>query len=389
MKQTGMTKIKVLHVTFDMRIGGTEQVIKNLIESSDHEQFDMSILCIESPLGPFADDLIAKGVTITALSRNPGFDYRLLKQIRNHIKQHHIDMLHCHQYTPWVYGALAALGTGAKVIFTEHGRFYPDSTTWKRRLINPLLHKITASTTAISQATKEALVTYEYIPAKDIKVIYNGISPLKVDQQQVEQLRKELGIGENTLCLGTIARLDPIKNHTMMLRAFRQVLDSGIDARLLIVGDGEMRKSITDMITELNLERHVIMTGYQAKPQNHLALMDIYLLSSLSEGTSMTLLEAMSLGKPCVVTDAGGNSEIVINKVNGLVTPNDNADHFSSAVIALTTNHGLLKNMGANSFIRYRDNFSSSSMAIIFGNLYLDIASIMNLEPSIHDNPGQ
>lgn len=361
-----------------MRIGGTEQVIKNLIENSDQEQFDMSILCIESPLGPFADDLLAKGITITALNRAPGFDYRLIKQIRSHIKKHRIEILHCHQYTPWVYGALAALRTNAKVIFTEHGRFYPDSSSWKRKLINPWLHKITTATTAISQATKQALVDYEYIPADDIQVIYNGIAPLKVDPQQVEQLRKELGIGANTLCLGTIARLDRIKNHPMMLRAFRQVLDSGIDAKLIIVGDGEMRQTITDMITELNLEHHVIMTGYQPKPQHHLALMDIYLLSSLSEGTSMTLLEAMSLGKPCVVTDAGGNPEIVNDKVNGLVTPNNNADLFASAVIALSTNHGLMKNMEANSFTRYRDNFSSSSMAIMFSNLYFDMASIMN-----------
>ncbi|MEI8648919.1 glycosyltransferase [Paraglaciecola sp. Hal342] len=89
------------------------------------------------PLGPFAEDLVNQGIHIEALSRKPGFDASLISQIRQHIKAHKIDIIHCHQYTLYVYGALGALMTPAKVIFTEHGRFYPDSTTWKRKVINP------------------------------------------------------------------------------------------------------------------------------------------------------------------------------------------------------------------------------------------------------------
>ncbi len=368
-----MAKIRILHLTFDMRIGGTEQVIKNLIENADTEHFDNSILCIESPLGPFADDLLAKGITIIALSRTPGFDYQLIKQIRCYIKQHNIDVLHCHQYTPWVYGVLAAFVAKTKVIFTEHGRFYPDSSSWKRKLINPWLHQITSATTAISAATKQALVTYEKLPAKDIQVIYNGISPLDINHKEVEKLRQELGINKDTLCLGTVARLDPIKNHPMMLRAFKQILDSGINAKLMIVGDGEMRDAITQLISELGLEHDVLMIGYQAKPQHHLALMDIYLLSSLSEGTSMTLLEAMSIGKPCVVTDAGGNPEIIANQMNGLVTPNDNARIFSDAITSLAKDPRLRKKMAKESYHYFKQKFSATSMTQQFQNLYQHI----------------
>ena len=367
-----MKKIKVAHLTFDMRIGGTEQVIKNLIENSDSQQLDMSIICIESPLGPFADDLLANGTRITAFSRSPGFDRNLIRQIRNHIKQHHIDILHCHQYTPWVYGSLAAFLTRTKAIFTEHGRFYPDSSSWKRKLVNPLLHRITAATTAISHATKDALVTYENLPAKDIQVIYNGISPLAIDQNQVTKLRKSLNIGEKTLCLGTVARLDPIKNHSMMLKAFKQVIDQGIEAKLLIVGDGEMRPVIGNLIKELAITDNVIMTGYQAKPQHHMALMDIYLLSSLSEGTSMTLLEAMSIGKPCVVTDAGGNPEIIKQGVNGFVTQNDNANAFAKAIIRISSDADKKKKMSTESQHRFNKEFSAKLMADQFMHLYID-----------------
>jgi len=368
-----MAKIKVTHLTFDMRIGGTEQVIKNLVENSDPQQVESSILCIESPLGPFADDLLNNGVEITAFSRSPGFDRSLIKQIRGYIKENKIDILHCHQYTPWVYGALAAIATKTRVIFTEHGRFYPDSTTWKRKLINPWLHKITAATTVISKATKDALITYEYLPAKDIQVIYNGIAPLVIDQLQADQLKQELNIEENMLILGTIARLDPIKNHPMMLHAFRKVLNNGVDAKLLIVGDGEMRPIITSLINDLELSQHVIMTGYKSKPHNYLALMDIYLLSSLSEGTSMTLLEAMSIGKPCVVTNAGGNPEIIEHNVNGLVTNNDDSDAFATAIIALSRAPKLRTKMAGKSRYNFEQKFSATSMVNKFLSLYQKI----------------
>jgi glycosyltransferase involved in cell wall biosynthesis len=217
-------KTRIMHLTYDMGIGGTEQVIKSLIEGSDTDLFDMSIFCIEEPIGAFGNMVLEQGTAITSHQRKAGFDLNLLKAIRKHIKRNAIDILHCHQYTPWVYGALAAIGLKKKVVFTEHGRFYPDLSSWKRKLINPLLVNLTARITAISQATKKALNDFEFIPEMKIDVIYNGIKPLQVSNQESKLLRQELGIKDKTIVLGTIARLDPIKNHTMMLNAFSSLL---------------------------------------------------------------------------------------------------------------------------------------------------------------------
>jgi glycosyltransferase involved in cell wall biosynthesis len=368
-----MSKLNILHITFDMRIGGTEQVIKNLILGADPDLFTMSVLCIESPLGPFADDLLAKGITINALARQPGFDVRLISKIRQNITTHKIDIVHCHQYTPYVYGLLGSLFTDAKVIFTEHGRFYPDSSTWKRKLINPIMHKFTAATTAISAATRDALVEYEYLPYENIQVIYNGIIGLKTEPGAVANLADALGIKKNSLLLGTIARLDPIKNHTMMLKAFKRVLNAGIDAQLMIVGDGDERANVEALIDELDLTNNVIMTGYEPKPHNHLALMDIYLLPSLSEGTSMTLLEAMSLGKPCVVTDAGGNPEIVVHNKTGLVTPNDDEQAYAQAMITLANDKQRQAAFGMASKARFEERFSIEHMNKLYEILYTQL----------------
>lgn len=365
-----MTKSNILHITYDMRIGGTEMVIKNLIEGADKDNFTMSVLCIESPLGPFSKSLQNQGVHFYELNRQPGFDTVLITEIRNVIKENNIDIIHCHQYTPWVYGVIAAAFTQTKVIFTEHGRFYPDSSTWKRKLVNPILNLFTDKVTAISQATKDALIEFENIPARSIDVIYNGIAPLKVETAKTQALRQQLNIPKDHTVLGTVARFDPIKNHTMMLNAFAQSLKVHPKSTLIMVGDGEERTNVENTIAKLNITESVILIGYEAEPAHHIALMDIYLLSSLSEGTSMTLLEAMSLSKPCVVTDAGGNPEIVADTINGFVTENDNSVEFSLAINKVIESLQQSSKLGDASFSLFEKQFSETQMNKRFTSLY-------------------
>jgi glycosyltransferase involved in cell wall biosynthesis len=350
-----------MHLTYDMRIGGTEMVIKSLIEGSDPQQFEMSIFCIEAPIGPWGIELQNSGIKISTVERKPSFDMSLLFALRNHIKENKIDVIHCHQYTPWVYGVLAAFGTKTRVVFTEHGRFYPDSSSWKRKLINPWLCKITDHIISISKATKQALVEFENIPEGRIEVVYNGISAPIVCPNKVISLKHKLGIANNTTVLGTISRLDPIKNHLMMLDAFALVLKERSNMVLIIVGDGEESENIKRRISELGIIDKVIMPGYDPQPQHYLALMDIFLLSSLSEGTSMTLLEAMALSKPCVVTDAGGNREVVINNVTGKVTKNNDPIDFANNIL-LTLSSDVHQEFAKKALEVFQRKFHKNSM---------------------------
>lgn len=360
-----------MHVTYDMRIGGTEQVIRNLIEACDAQLTRMSIFCVEEPLGPWGEELRANGIAIYSCARQPGFDFQVLRALRKCIREKQVDVLHCHQYTPWVYGALASLGLRKKVIFTEHGRFHPDSASSKRRYINPLLARVTQHITAISEATKQALVAYEYLPGERIKVIYNGIRGLAPQVESAAQLRKELKIVNGAPVLGTIARFDPIKNHSMMLRAFKAVLEEHPEARLLLVGDGEERPTIERLVEDLDLENHVTLPGYIPQPATWLAAMDVFLLSSFSEGTSMTLLEAMSLGKPCVVTDVGGNPEIVVSGKTGLVSPSDNSPAFAAAINTVIKQHEIeYTQMQKSATERFEKKFTSGTMVEHYMRLY-------------------
>ncbi len=356
--------MNILHITYDMRIGGAEMVIKNIIDGMHGDEFNMSIFCIEDQIGPWGKQLQENGIAIQSYARKSGFDWRLVGKIREYIRACDIDIVHCHQYSPWVYGTLAAIFTKAKVIFTEHGRFYPDSGTTKRKLANFFLMKATSSCTAISKATKQALVTYENIPHRRIEVIYNGIAPLKATDQNRNTATNQ------TFKFGTVARLDPIKNQSMMIKAFARVINEGADAELIIVGDGDMRNTLESLVQQLNITDSVIFTGYKTDPTAFMVNMDVFLLSSLSEGTSMTLLEAMSLGKPCIVTNAGGNPEIIEHGINGIVVDNDDENAFYKAMLDIISDKDLLEKYGAASAALFKSKYCINKLIDNYKRVY-------------------
>ncbi len=354
-----------------MAIAGTEQVIRQLVENTDPERFECAIMCIDGKVGELGQLLADKGFKLHTLARKPsGLDFDVIKQLKQFVKDNDIDVLHCHQYTPYTYGLFASFGTKAKVIFTEHGRFYPDSYKWKRMILNPILSLFTHHITAISKATAEALIKYENFPRKKVKVIYNGINVDTESFKDDGSLRKELNIPDGTKVLGTISRLDPIKNQPMMIEAFAEVLKTHPNTILLIVGDGPERNKLETLCKTLNIEDKVIFTGFKVNPQRYFTIIDIFLLSSLSEGTSMTLLEAMAFKKPAVVTDVGGNPEIVVDGVTGLVTGNKKITEFEKSILYLLEHSENCLTFGIEGQIRYNKEFTSKQMSTCYSELY-------------------
>lgn len=365
-----MQKKNIVHVTFDMRIGGAERVIRQLVENTEKERYHVSLFCIDSPIGPFGTALRTQGYTIGEGFRKPGFDFRLIFRLRRFYREHRIDVAHCHQYTPYVYGVLAALGTGVKVIFTEHGRFYPDRSTTKRKLVNPLLGCCTDHITAISAATRQALIRIENFSVRDVTVLYNGIDGRPYLANKTNLQRNDLSLPEKAFCLGTVARLDPIKNQTMMLRALDAVLRDDDSVHLLIVGDGPERRHLEQEVLRLGLNAHVHFTGFRDDIADLMKLMDVFLLTSFSEGTAMTLLEAMATALPCLATAVGGNPEIVIDGQTGFLVPSDDHHALAEKIMLLRSNPQLAIRLGATGRKRFGEKFSVGTMAKAYEKLY-------------------
>jgi len=362
--------IRVLHITFNMGIGGTEQVIRQLVSNLSADRFSNTILCIDGQIGEIGQQVRAQGISVLSVKRSPGLDLGLVRVIRKTIRQTEADIVHCHQYTPWVYGWLGSLGTDAKVVFTEHGRFHPDRYRYKAMLFNPLMAWMTGGVIAISYATRKALARYEFVPASKIQVIYNGISGLKRDNEAVSTVRRELEIPEGDRIIGTVARLDPVKNQSMMLRAFAQVVSQHPDCWLLMVGDGPSRQNLEHLAITLGITDRVIFTGFRPEPADYLSAMDIFLLTSHTEGTSMTLLEAMSLDIPAITTAVGGNPEIVKNGETGILVPTDSPKELATAINTLLENESIRFSMGEASKRRFDSRFSVTPMVSGYQALY-------------------
>ena len=366
-----------------MRIAGAEQVIRQLVRHTDRKRFDVSVLCLESTMGPFGTELQKAGFEVTCLGRTPGFDVSLVGKVRKHIVQHGIDIVHCHQYTPYVYGVLGALATGCKVVFTEHGRMHPDRAKLKRVFVNPLLNMATDRITAISLATRRALVEYEKFPAKDIKVIYNGIEDMSGDfsSGSAEDGKKKLGIDQHAAVVGTVARLDRIKNHQMMMRAVQKVISTFPDTVLLLVGDGPERPVLEDLVSELELEPSVIITGFLDHAAWTYRTMDVFLLTSFTEGTSMSLLEAISNGLPCVVTDVGGNPEVVKAGENGILIQSNDVDDLAEKICLLLSDPGLKKRFGENARKIFETGFTIGKMIESYERVYDELSPSPAFQP--------
>lgn len=369
---------RVAHLTFHMKIGGAERVIYNLVTAADRSRFDMSVACIDQPLGAFAERLMEGGLKTYSFTRRPGFDRNLLLDLRRLILREKFDILHCHQYTPFVYGGLAALGTGTRVLYTEHGRFYPDRKRLKRTLLNPLLEYCADVITAISEATKRALVQYENFSADKIHVVYNGV-PRPPEPAGIETLISEFPIiRPDSLVFGTVARLDSIKNHSMMIRMMKAIGKDRPEAVLIIVGDGPERSNLESLIHALGLSDRVAITGFREDVESFYPLMHVFLLTSYSEGTAMTLLEAMASGLPSIATNVGGNPEIVEHAKTGFLVGVDADRDFAEFVSMLGSDSDLRDTMGRNARERFDRMFTVKRMVHRYEEVY---QAMCNKEP--------
>lgn len=358
----------VAHVTFDMAIGGTEQVICQLVRGAP--ELRHTVICIDGGPGAMGQALQAEGIPVHALQRKPGLDRELVRGLRGLLREEGVDIAHCHQYTPFVYGALAAFGTKARLIFTEHGRFYPDRSSWKRRLVNPLLASRATSITAISDATARALVEFEGFRRSRIEVIYNGIDQPAAQAFDRATLLAELDVPEDALIIGTIGRLDTIKNFPMMIGAFARLADQHPRLHLVIIGDGPERADLEAVSEASGVADRIRLTGFIDGPRRYLDVFEVFLLSSFSEGTSMSLLESMAAARPAVVTDVGGNAELVHDGQTGCVVASEDEAAFAAAIDTLLADGAQSRAFGEAAQRRFLDTFTVAHMTRQYRRLY-------------------
>jgi sugar transferase (PEP-CTERM/EpsH1 system associated) len=361
----------VLH---SLVVAGAETLVHGMIGRM-RSRWDFSVYVLDE-IGALGEDLRANGVPVTELGRRPGVDAALVRRLGRALRRDRVDLVHAHQYTPWFYATLgAAAGWGRpRILFTEHGRHYPDERRPKRVAFNRLLDPLTDGLVAVSGFVSDCLRDNEGLPESRIRVLYNGIEPEDfVGEVDRVALRAEQGVGPDDPVVGIAARFAPVKDHATLLDAFRLVLDERPDAKLVLCGDGPLRADLEDRARRLELGEAVRFLGVRRDVPALLRTWDLFALSSLSEGTSVTLLEAMAAGLPAVATAVGGNPEIVEDGRTGRLVPRGDAEAFGRAVLDLLSDPERSRDHGEAGRRRVLERFTFSGMVTAYESLYREL----------------
>lgn len=348
--KTQKKPLRILHVVLSMVVGGAEKLVYDMVRHPAFAEHRPVIACLDN-LGELGEKLREEGYSVYVKGRKPGLDWSVVSWLRGIIRKERITVVHAHQYTPLFYTVPAAklLGKRVKVVYTEHGRFYPDRKRWKRSLVNPILAKGVDHLVSISHATADAMADYDNFPRKRIKVIHNGIDVSRMNPPiDLAVKRKELGLRENCRVVGTAARLNQIKNIPMMLRSIKLILEQVPDCYLVIAGQGEDEANLRSMAKKLGISDQVKFIGLRFDLAEIYQLFDVFLLTSFSEGISVTLLEAMASGVPSVVTDVGGNVEVVVPGKTGFLVPVDGDMELSQKVVFFLKQSEQARKFGMN-----------------------------------------
>jgi len=362
------TICQLLH---SLTVGGAE-VLAAALARRLGQRYRFVFACLDH-LGTLGEELRGEGFAVEVLDRRPGIDLNCMRRLRRFWQRERVDLVHAHQYTPFFY-ALAARGLGGRppVLFTEHGRWFPDYPRRKRILFNRLMLRRTDRVVAVGHAVRRALVANEGIADRRIEVIYNGVDGSAFDGPVEDRaaLRERLGFDPKQFVVVQVARLDHLKDHATAIRTIERVAAQRSDARLVLVGEGPEREKIEAEIRSRRVEPYARLLGLRSDVADLLRASDLFLLTSISEGIPVTLIEAMAAALPIVSTDVGGVGEVVEHDKTGLLAPSGDDGALAEAVLRLAESAKLRCQMGQCGRERARTVFSEMQMHAAYQAVY-------------------
>jgi glycosyltransferase involved in cell wall biosynthesis len=360
---------RVLQVVLSLNPGGTERLVIDLVTRL-HADIPMSVCCLDEP-GGWAPDVERVGVGVTALGRRPGFHPSLGAAIARAAARHRATAIHAHHYSPFVYSAIARIRRPAvRLVFTEHGRVSDAPPSTKRRIANLVLARFATEAFAVSADLRTHLLA-EGFPPGAMGVIHNGIDigPLPAAGDR-EAVRRDLGVDAGTLVVGTIARLDPVKHLDALLEAAaRARTQHHLPILVVVIGDGPERAALDARAAAIDMTAHVRFLGRRDDARRWLAGMDVYVNASVSEGISLTILEAMAAGLPVVATRVGGTPEVV-DDTSGVLVPARDVPALAAALVALAADAARRHELGAAARARVESAFTLDRMVATYRRIY-------------------
>lgn len=364
--------VRVAHLVQGLEVGGLEMMVVSLVEGLDRARYTPIVCCYDTA-GTLTQRLAALGIEWHLLPRRPGVDLGYIFKLARLFRSIRADIVHLHNPTAFFYGALAGRLAGVRgVIYTEHGRDF--SASYKVRWANRLLSRLVDRIVVVADFGRRYLVEKEGVAPGKIVTVRNGIDAAPFGNPNPRAVRDRLEIGVDVPLVGIVARLAPIKNHELLIRAMRQVADAVPRAQLLVIGDGSCRAALEALVALLHLGDRVRFLGERSDVPDLLQALDVFVLCSHSEGLSLTLVEACAAGRAIVATDVGGNGEVVERGVNGLLVPSNDEAALAQALIELLKDPERRARMGQQGRARFEREFTLAGMVRAYEDLYRNCA---------------
>jgi glycosyltransferase involved in cell wall biosynthesis len=353
----------VLHVVLSLEVGGLERVVYHLMQAQQGGRYEPLLCCLDRP-GRWGDELAKRGYRVFALDRWGGVRPRILFELLRLIREVQPAVVHAHNPGPLVYAAPAARLARRPLIFTRHG---PGG-----RTSHPLIWRITDQVVAVSEDARRTFLRYNRVLPERTCTIHNGIPDLPpgLSRGERQALRRSLGFDPELPLIGTVCRLEPAKDLGTLLHAFERITAAGTPAQLLIVGDGSQREELQQRRARSPRPERIVLAGMRQDVPAILRVIDIFAVSSILEGLSVSLLEAMAAGLPAVATSVGGNPEAVEHEVSGLLVPPRDPDALAEALLRLLRDPELRARYGRAARAKYEQGFTIEAMRARYEEVY-------------------
>jgi len=367
--------IRVLHVLLSLEPGGLENGVVNVINRLDRDRFASSVCCLKHA-GEFARRIEDPGVAIHELHWRGGNDPRLALRLASLLRRTRPDIVHTRNAEPFFYGfAGAKLARAQALVHSEHGRKFDDRPA--RFAVQRWMSRHTDAIFAVSGQLKSDLVKHIGLPEDSVQVLHNGVDLSRFNTEaragadaaarRREALRREWGVADGALVVGSVGRLVAVKNYALLLRA---VAASRLDIHLVLAGEGPERAALTALAASLGIASRVHLLGHSNNVDRVLGAFDVFVLPSFSEGMSNTLLEAMAAGVPPVASDVGGNGEIVRDGVDGRLFRSDDEAALRACLVALCRDGAERARLGVAARERVLSTFDIRQMIERYEQLY-------------------
>ncbi|MCX5677937.1 MAG: glycosyltransferase family 4 protein [Candidatus Omnitrophica bacterium] len=379
--------VKILRIITRLNIGGPAIHSILLSSSLNGNGYKDTLVCgtvskSEGDMGYLAKDYGVEPVVVPEMGREISLknDLKTFLKLYSIMRSEKPDIVHTHTAKAGALGRLAAIFAGVPIkIHTFHGHVFDGYFSPLKARIFVCVEKFLALYTdrviTVSEAVRNDLINRLRVAEERKSVVI----PLGLDLGRFLEcdknrgwFRKRLGVDDKVMLIGIVGRLVPIKNHKMFLKAARSVLNErpGADIRFVVVGDGELNQFLKEEAKAIGLEHHVIFTGWIEDLASVYSDLDLLVLTSLNEGTPVSLIEAMASAKPVIATAVGGVVDLVKDGYNGLLADsNDHADLARKIIRLMDDRSGRLA-MGAHGRESVRTKYSKSRLAADIMKLY-------------------